>query len=147
VRVWDASSGKELNKLEGHTSFVWVVAYNSSNDTIISGSVDNTVRVWDASSGKEVNKLEGHTEAVRSVAYNSSTDTIISGSEDKQRVTFECLEDPTLTWMLKRRIGKNRFLLTAKGACFDKSSLSPINAKLLEERNASKQKQYWITVS
>jgi len=36
------------------------VAYNSSNDTIISGSEDTTVRVWDASSGKELNKLEGH---------------------------------------------------------------------------------------
>jgi len=66
----------------GHTSYVMSVAYNSMNDTIISGSEDKTVRLWDASSGKELHKLEGHTSFVLSVAYNSSNDTIISGSED-----------------------------------------------------------------
>jgi WD40 repeat protein len=62
VRVWDASTGAELNVLDGHTSWVHSVAFSRDGMRIVSGSEDKTVRVWDASTGAELNVLKGHTD-------------------------------------------------------------------------------------
>ncbi|KAF9470943.1 hypothetical protein BDN70DRAFT_888602 [Pholiota conissans] len=82
VRVWDASTGVELKKLEGHSHWVESVAFSSDNKHIVSGSGDKTVRVWDASTGVELKKLEGHSHWVESVAFSSDNKHIVSGSAD-----------------------------------------------------------------
>ena len=48
ARVWDADSGKELRKLEGHTFWVTCVAYSPDGKRIATASGDNIARVWDA---------------------------------------------------------------------------------------------------
>ena len=42
--VWDMASGKEKNKLEGHSSDVMSVAISPDGQTIVSGSGDETIR-------------------------------------------------------------------------------------------------------
>ena len=42
--VWDMASGKEKNKLEGHSGYVWSVAISPDGQTIVSGSYDKTIR-------------------------------------------------------------------------------------------------------
>jgi WD40 repeat protein len=48
VRVWDAESGKELRKYEGHTASVLSVTYFPDGKRIASASEDGTVRIWRA---------------------------------------------------------------------------------------------------
>ena len=43
-RIWDAETGKEKAKLEGHFSAVMSVAISSDGKTIASGSFDMTLR-------------------------------------------------------------------------------------------------------
>ena len=43
-RVWDAETGKEKAKLEGHSGPVSSVAISSDGKTIVSGSWDKTIR-------------------------------------------------------------------------------------------------------
>ena len=80
VRVWDAATGAELLKLEGHEGEVTSAAYSPDGAQIVSGSWDNTVRVWDAGSGAELLKLEGHEGPVISAAYSPDGAQIVSGS-------------------------------------------------------------------
>ena len=42
--VWDMASGKEKNKLEGHSAAVNSVAISPDGLTIVSGSEDKTIR-------------------------------------------------------------------------------------------------------
>ena len=63
VRVWDASTGDELNVLKGHRDLVRSVAFSPDGKQIVSGSYDQSVCVWDASTG-ELKMLMGHTDLV-----------------------------------------------------------------------------------
>ncbi len=85
LRLWDASSGKQLGPpLLGHTSSVWSVAFSPDGRRIVSGSRDNSLRLWDASSGKQLGPpLQGHTDEVNSVAFSPDGRRIVSGSDDR----------------------------------------------------------------
>eukprot|EP00660_Eupelagonema_oceanica_P018841 gene18841-18238_t len=68
VRVWDAETGAEVRRLEGHTGVVKSAAVSPDGRRVYSASSDKTVRVWDAETGAEVRRLEGHTDTVWSAA-------------------------------------------------------------------------------
>ena len=48
VRVWDATTGKELRKYEGHTNGVHSVTFFPDGKRIASASWDGTARIWRA---------------------------------------------------------------------------------------------------
>ena len=73
-------------RLVGHTSNVFAVAYSPDGSRIVSGSWDNTLKIWDASSGKELATLSGHTNWVLAVAYSPDGSRIVSGSTDKLKI-------------------------------------------------------------
>ncbi|EIM85615.1 uncharacterized protein STEHIDRAFT_59318, partial [Stereum hirsutum FP-91666 SS1] len=83
VRIWDAFTGKGLQKLEGHTDRVTSVVFSIDGRRIVSGSYDNSVRIWDASTGSELKELRGHTGFVTSVAFSPNGHHVASGSNDK----------------------------------------------------------------
>ncbi|KAJ7429374.1 hypothetical protein B0H11DRAFT_2265963 [Mycena galericulata] len=83
VCIWDASTGAEVTKMEGHSRLVTSVAFSPDGARVVSGSDDKTVRIWDASTGAEVMKMEGHSGWVRSVAFSPDGTRVVSGSGDE----------------------------------------------------------------
>jgi WD40 repeat protein len=82
VRLWDAATGEERHKLEGHDDYVIAVAFSPDGKTVASGSNDKTVRLWDVATGEEKQKLEGHDDSVSAVAFSPDGKTVASGSWD-----------------------------------------------------------------
>ena len=83
-RLWEAASGREIRRLEGHGApAVTSVAFAPDGRTILTGSWDKTARLWEAASGREIRRLEGHGAGVRSVAFAPDGRTILTGSADK----------------------------------------------------------------
>ncbi|EIM84044.1 WD40 repeat-like protein, partial [Stereum hirsutum FP-91666 SS1] len=85
ARIWDASTGKELKKLEGHTASITSVAFSIDGQLVVSGSVDKSVRIWNVATGEELHKfeLEGHVGRVTSVTFSADGNHVVSGSSDK----------------------------------------------------------------
>ena len=61
-RVWDATTGELIRKLEGHSEGVRSIAFSADGSRIVSGSLDKTSRVWDATTGELIHTLEGHAQ-------------------------------------------------------------------------------------
>jgi WD40 repeat protein/serine/threonine protein kinase len=82
VRVWDASTGKELATIGGHGSVVNCVAFSPDGTRLASGSQDRTVKVWDASTGKELATIGGHGSVVNCVAFSPDGTRLAGGAWD-----------------------------------------------------------------
>jgi WD40 repeat protein len=59
ARLWDASTGKEIRRFEGHSESVESVAFSRDGKWVVTGSGDKTARLWEVPTGKEILRFEG----------------------------------------------------------------------------------------
>ncbi|KAG7162175.1 F-box/WD repeat-containing protein 7-like 1 [Homarus americanus] len=78
LKVWNATSGKCMRTLTGHTGGVW--SSQMSGNLIVSGSTDRMLRVWNAETGECRHTLYGHTSTVRCLHLHGNK--VVSGSRD-----------------------------------------------------------------
>ena len=80
------SSATCVATLEGHSSFVFSVAFHPTAPLLATGSRDKTLRLWllssDNSSATCVATLEGHRERGTSVAFHPTAPLLATGSWD-----------------------------------------------------------------
>ena len=105
VRVWDANSGKELRKFEGHSGPVYAVAFSPDGKYIVSGGRDRRLLLWDLQSpassksrskailqnlmtaqppdrSDNVHQLGEHNAEIHCIQFAHDNKTLFSGSDD-----------------------------------------------------------------
>ncbi|MEG4082398.1 WD40 domain-containing protein [Microcoleus sp. POL10_C6] len=82
VRLWEASSCREILTCKGHTNVVESVAFSPDGKILASGSYENTIKLWDVKTGECLKILQGHTGSVMSVTFNPDGNILASGSFD-----------------------------------------------------------------
>jgi len=82
VRIWDASSGKELRTFGGHSGDVLSIAFSPNGKRLASGSGDKHVRLWNMENGSEVAARPGHGNHVLTVAFSSDSKQLASASRN-----------------------------------------------------------------
>jgi len=58
VCLYDAASGHELRRLEGHKAPVWCAVFTPDGRHVVSGGIDGTIRLWDVAGGQELRHVE-----------------------------------------------------------------------------------------
>src|ERR1043166_1271937 len=81
IRVWNASDGRVLHRLSGHTAGILSLDI-STGGVLASGSGDSTVRLWDILRGVPLQMLSKHTTNVWAVAFSKDGSNVFSGSAD-----------------------------------------------------------------
>jgi WD40 repeat protein len=82
VRVWDATSGREVLKLRGHEANVTWVAFSSDGRHLASTSWDGTLKVWDAVRGQEPLRLPGPERGVTCLAFSADGKALATGDSE-----------------------------------------------------------------
>jgi hypothetical protein len=92
VRLWEAESGAELARCEGHRNPVTCVAFSPDGRRAVSGSRDWTVRVWDLDRGSPLCVCRGHKNAVTNVAFSADGTMVVSRGDDGTTCTWQIPE-------------------------------------------------------
>ena len=80
IRLWDAATGAETARLEGHDGSVTALC-QLKDGRLASGSNDRTIRLWDVATGAETARLEGHEDCVNALCLLADG-RLASGSKD-----------------------------------------------------------------
>jgi eukaryotic-like serine/threonine-protein kinase len=81
VRIWDATTGRELHALRGHSGPLHRLAY-SPDGRLLATAGDRTVRLWDPAAGRELLAFRGHNGLVWGVAFSPDGRRLASGGDD-----------------------------------------------------------------
>jgi WD repeat-containing protein 48 len=73
VRLWDARSGRRVNKFVGHTDNIRSVLLAQDGQTVISASSDQTVKLWSLTAGRCMYTLTMHNDSVWSLFSDHPT--------------------------------------------------------------------------
>jgi RNA polymerase sigma factor (sigma-70 family) len=57
VRLWDAATGKELPRPNGHTGGVAELAASADGKTVVTAGTDGTLRRWERATGKQLGEV------------------------------------------------------------------------------------------
>nr|POF13684.1 vegetative incompatibility protein het-e-1 [Quercus suber] len=82
VRLWNAITGEQMQKLEGDVGVVHKVVFSPEGQVLASVSEDATVRLWNTTTGEQTQKLEGHDSRINAVAFSPDEQVFASGSID-----------------------------------------------------------------
>jgi WD40 repeat protein len=80
--VWDANTGAEVCKTNGHTSFVPDAVFSPNGTQIPTASWDLTARVWDARTCAAVSVLGPHLGVVREAVFSPDGKIVATASGD-----------------------------------------------------------------
>ena len=89
VKLWDASNGKLIASLEGHSSNVWSVAFSPDGKTLVASGYDGKVILWNIDEKKSLATLEKHKGWCRAVAYHPAGNHFATAGEDGTVVVWE----------------------------------------------------------
>ncbi|MFV1967737.1 MAG: WD40 repeat domain-containing protein [Pirellulaceae bacterium] len=97
IRIWDASTWRQVGILRGHTGGVNSVSFSKSGDRVASASNDHTIIIWDPHRTAQSAVLSGHAAAVLDAVFcGGGSDWLASTSVDRK----------ILLWPLKAGLGK-----------------------------------------
>jgi WD40 repeat protein len=82
IRLWEASTGRELRKLAGHVDPVRHLAFSPDGKTLASAAQgDLAISLWDVASGQEIRQFRGFL-TISALAFSPDGQTLYAGGGD-----------------------------------------------------------------
>jgi WD40 repeat protein len=81
IRIWDASSGRELLTLRGHQGSITAMVVSNDGQWLFSGSYDGTVRRWNTLTSEYLSSYN-HQDIITAIAVSADGYWLFSGGFD-----------------------------------------------------------------
>lgn len=78
IRLWDATTGEGIMKLEGPTAKVTRIAFGPDRARLAAGYDDNVIRLWNPETGQLISELKGHRGKITDLAFSSRGELLAS---------------------------------------------------------------------
>jgi WD40 repeat protein len=82
IRLWDAATGQEIRRFEGHKGSLEGLAFSPDGKMLLSGGADGTARLWDVATGKELRQLAGHRGTLTAIFSPDGKTIATKGGQD-----------------------------------------------------------------
>jgi WD40 repeat protein len=79
IRLWDPATGRPLVVARGHLGPVYALAFTPDSQTMVSGSLDQTVRFWEVVSGLERVVIQGNGAVTHATRFSPDGQTLALG--------------------------------------------------------------------
>jgi WD40 repeat protein len=83
VRLWDATTGKEIAPLKNQPAFIEALAFSPDGKRLACSGPRYMVAMWDVVERKALPALTGHTKPAMGLAFSPDGKTLASASADK----------------------------------------------------------------
>lgn len=84
VRLWNASTGKEIAQIGGAKDDFYSVRFSRDSKLLFCGADEGgTIKVWDIRAGKAVHQLKGHKNRINAMAESPDGKKLVSASLDR----------------------------------------------------------------
>ncbi len=85
ARLIDASIGKEIDQLGGHTGYVNDVAFSADGRRLVTCGTDETIKLWDVATGQEVLELTDGSVADR-IGFSPDGGQIVAAGQGRVKL-------------------------------------------------------------
>jgi WD40 repeat protein/serine/threonine protein kinase/tetratricopeptide (TPR) repeat protein len=82
IRIWDATTGKELPPLERNSVTSTGLAISPDGNFLAAADLPSTIKLWDLRTGRIKNTLFGHQDMINGLAFSPDSRLLASGSDD-----------------------------------------------------------------
>lgn len=94
IQLWNAASGKPLDGLEGHTSWICELVFSVDGRRLYSASGDQTIRIWDVAQRRCLAILRGSGHEVYGLALSPDGKRLASACKDGTVAFWSALPHP-----------------------------------------------------
>ena len=82
IRLWNIITG-ECRIIQGHSNWVWSLAFSPNGKILASASFDNSIKLWNVTTDECQKTFIGHHKEVYSISWNFDGTLLASSSADR----------------------------------------------------------------
>ncbi len=131
LRLWDASTGEHLARLQGHTRLVTGVAFSPSGKLLASVGLDRTIRIWDAAAAQLIRTLNSTSNLSRSVTFSPDGRLLLSGGADRTVTLWDWSEGKPLATLNGHRFPVQCVAFSPDGQRFASGCIDGENGEVI----------------
>jgi WD40 repeat protein len=116
ARIWDASTGREINALRGHEGGATSAGFSPDGSRVVTASYDKPARIWDVSTGREINIMCGHEDGVTSAEFSPDGTRVVTSSYDMTARIWDASTGQEINALLGHKQGVQSAAFSPDGA-------------------------------